>query len=151
MSDLPPPPYVPHPPGTPSAPGFPSAYSSQPSGFPGSPYQTVPQNCGADHPYYQGPPGLMGPPGPYLSQPGYPGYQSGPPGASHPWDSAKMYGDAPKQSVFMVDQNRGGSGVGSGIGSLSSGHSGGVGSCLGACSAALCCCCLWDMLTRSFC
>ncbi|XP_076606606.1 uncharacterized protein LOC143332730 [Chaetodon auriga] len=137
MSDLPPP-YIPHPP---SAPGFPSALSSQPSAFAGSPYQTY--TGGGEHSYYQAAPGPMGPPGTYLTQPRYQGYQSGPPGASQPWDNPKTYGEAPKHTVFVVDQNRGGSGGGGGGGTERS--------YLAACSAALCCCCLWDMLTRNFC
>ncbi|XP_070773463.1 cysteine-rich and transmembrane domain-containing protein 1-like [Enoplosus armatus] len=133
MSDQPPP-YIPHPPSRPSAPGFPSAFSSQPAAFPGSPYQTFPQTYtgGGDHSYYQGPPG---PPEPYQTQPGYHGYQSGPPGTSHPWDGPKMYGEPPKHTVFVVEQNRGDSGDAEE-------------SCLAACSAALCCCCLWDMLSH---
>ncbi|XP_038563433.1 cysteine-rich and transmembrane domain-containing protein 1-like [Micropterus salmoides] len=132
MSDQPPP-YIHHPPGGPSAPGFTSAYSFQPASFPGSPYQTFPQaNTGeGDHAYYHGPLGPVGPPGPYLPQPGYQGHQSQ---TTHPWGGPNIYGETPKQTVFMVGQDRGHSNVG------------GKGSCLTACLAALCCCCLWDML-----
>ncbi|XP_044078572.1 cysteine-rich and transmembrane domain-containing protein 1-like isoform X2 [Siniperca chuatsi] len=136
MSDHPPP-YLPHPPGGPSAPGFHSAFSSQPAAFPGSPYQTFPQTYtgGGDHSYYQGPSEPPGPPGPYLAQPGYQGYQSGSPGTSHPWDGPKTYGEPPRHTVFVVEQQRGVD------------DSGAEKSCLAACLAALCCCCLLDMLT----
>ncbi|KAL7389848.1 hypothetical protein ABVT39_010914 [Epinephelus coioides] len=135
MSNDNPPPYVPPVPGGPSAPGFSSAYSSQPATFPGSPYQTFPQTYtgGGDLSYYQGPTGPQGPPGPYLTQPGYQGYQSG------PWEGPKMYGEQPKHTVFVVDQN------------YDDGGADGAESCLAGCSAALCCCCLWDMLTQNFC
>ncbi|XP_041807626.1 cysteine-rich and transmembrane domain-containing protein 1-like [Chelmon rostratus] len=134
MSDHPPP-YIPHPPGGPSAPGFPSALSSQPSAFTSSPYQTY--TGGGDPSYYPGHQGA------YLTQPGYQGYQSGPPGTSQPWNDPKTYGETPKHTVFVVEPNRGGAGGGGGGGTEQS--------YLAACSAALCCCCLWDMLTRSFC
>ncbi|XP_068601164.1 cysteine-rich and transmembrane domain-containing protein 1-like [Brachionichthys hirsutus] len=130
-----PPPYFPlHPSGA-TAPSFPSAFSSQPASFPSSPYQAFPQTYGGQS-YYQGSQGPTGSQGTYPSLSGYQGYPSGSGGASSPWDGKKTYGETPKQStVFLVDQNRG-----AGRGAEKS--------CLAACSAALCCCCLWDMLTR---
>ncbi|XP_040907964.1 cysteine-rich and transmembrane domain-containing protein 1-like isoform X1 [Toxotes jaculatrix] len=136
-----PPPYRPHFPEGPSGPGYPPALSSQPAAFPGSSYQTFPQTYagGGDHSYYHGspgpsvPPGPMGPPSAYMTQPGYQGYQSGPPGAPCHWDSSRPYGEPPKHTVFVVEQQNQGGGAEE--------------SCLAACSAALCCCCLWDMMT----
>ncbi|XP_022625073.1 cysteine-rich and transmembrane domain-containing protein 1 isoform X2 [Seriola dumerili] len=142
-----PPPYRPHFPEGHSAPGYPPALISQPAAFPGSSYQTFPQTYagGGDHSYYHGPPGTpglpgpMGPPGAFMTQPGYPGYHGGPTGAPCHWDGPRPYGEQPKQTVFMVDQQDGGGGGGA------------ENSCLAACSAALCCCCLWEMLTSHLC
>uniref|UniRef100_A0A674NZM9 Cysteine-rich transmembrane CYSTM domain-containing protein n=1 Tax=Takifugu rubripes TaxID=31033 RepID=A0A674NZM9_TAKRU len=67
---------------------------------------------------YQGPPR---PPEAYLTQPPYQGYCSGQPGATFSWDGPKTYGNT-------------GQGVGQSI--------------LAACSATMCCCCLWNMLSQ---
>ncbi|XP_059206974.1 cysteine-rich and transmembrane domain-containing protein 1-like [Centropristis striata] len=139
-----PPPYVPHPPGGPSAPGGPAAFSSQPAAFPGAPYQTFPQTYtgGGDYGYYHGasgPPGPPGPPGHFLTQPGYQGYHSGPPGASCPWDGPKTHREHTKPTVFLVER-----------GHDHEDDGGFIQSCLSACSAALCCCCLLDMFTHKF-
>ncbi|XP_023257566.1 cysteine-rich and transmembrane domain-containing protein 1 [Seriola lalandi dorsalis] len=132
-----PPPYRPHFPEGHSAPGYPPALISQPAAFPGSSYQTFPQTyAGGDHSYYHGPPGTpgpMGPPGAFMTQPGYPGYHGGPTGAPCHWDGPRPYGEQPKQTVFVVEQQDQG---------------GNDDSCLAACSAALCCCCLWDMMSH---
>ncbi|XP_044226105.1 cysteine-rich and transmembrane domain-containing protein 1-like [Thunnus albacares] len=148
MSSEQPPPYVPHPYGGPSAPNFPPAFSSPPGTFPGSPYQTYPAQTysgGGEHAYYQGPPG---PHGPCMSQPGHQSYQSGPygphgahgaHGAHGPpghWDGHSPCGEPPKQTVYLVERDRG---------------DGDDGDCMSACATALCCCCLWDMLTHDLC
>ncbi|KAM4620269.1 uncharacterized protein ACJ7VT_006962 isoform 1-T2 [Polymixia lowei] len=124
-----PPPYGPPPPVGPLAPGFPTGFSSQPAVFPSQPYQP-------SYPPYQGAPG------PYPNQPGYQGYQSGPPGPQYGWDGAKehLYGEPPKNPVYLVGESSGAQGRGRGGVS-------GMEACLGACWTALCCCCLWDMLT----
>ncbi|TNM84391.1 cysteine-rich and transmembrane domain-containing protein 1-like [Takifugu rubripes] len=136
MSDLPPP-YVP------SVFGGPSTYSYPSDGnaptIPGSMYQSYPQTYEGEH-IYQGPPR---PPEAYLTQPPYQGYCSGQPGATFSWDGPKTYGNTPKQPVFMTDQplddaGRGGSSSGQGVGQ----------SILAACSATMCCCCLWNMLSQ---
>ncbi|XP_026166076.2 cysteine-rich and transmembrane domain-containing protein 1-like [Mastacembelus armatus] len=133
MSADQPPPYHPYFPEGPSVPGFPPALSSQPTAFPGTSFQTFPQTYtgGGDHSYYHGTPGTTGA---FTSQPGYQGYQSGAQGVPQHWDGSKPHGEPPKQRVFMVDQQNRGAGL--------------KDSCLAACSAVLCCCCLWDMLTR---
>lgn len=50
---------------------------------------------GGDHSYYQGPPG---PPGAFMTQPGYQGYHSGTPGASYQWEVPKPYVEPPKHT-----------------------------------------------------
>ncbi|KAK2882337.1 cysteine-rich and transmembrane domain-containing protein 1-like isoform X1 [Channa argus] len=132
MSADQPPPYRPHFPEGPSAPGFPPALGSQPAAFPGSSYQTY--AGGGGHSYYQGPTVA---PMAFMSQTGYQGYQGGTPGASYHWDGPKPYGEPPKPTVFMMGQQ--------------DQHHGVKDSCLKACSALLCCCCLWDMLTSHLC
>ncbi|KAF7649795.1 hypothetical protein LDENG_00135860 [Lucifuga dentata] len=117
-------------PAGPSAPGYPSGFNSRSpaplyQSFPAQPYPSVDPSF----PLY------------------YECYQSGPPGAPYPWDGSKaghMYGEMPKNTVFMVDESRrehsgGGRGLLNGVGGLKS--------CLAACSAALCCCFLWDCFT----
>ncbi|KAM7373816.1 hypothetical protein PAMP_006516 [Pampus punctatissimus] len=135
MSGDQPPPYVPHPQGGPV--GFPPAFSSPPGTFPGSPYQAYPAqtHTGGDPCYYQGPPGHQGPSGPCMTQPGYQSYQGGPHGH---WDGHSPCEHPPKHTVFLVERDRGD-------------EDDGAGDCLSACSAALCCCCLWDMLTHDLC
>ncbi|GAA6224586.1 cysteine-rich and transmembrane domain-containing protein 1 [Lates japonicus] len=129
-----PPPYRPHFPEEPSAPDYP-ALSSQPVAFPGSSYQTFPQAYagGGDHTYYQGPPGLLRPPGAFMAQPGSQGFYSKPPKTFQQWDGPRPYGEPPKHTVFVVQQQDQDDGADD--------------SCLTTCSAALCCCFLWDMLT----
>ncbi|XP_028278089.1 cysteine-rich and transmembrane domain-containing protein 1-like [Parambassis ranga] len=128
MSSDRPPPYFPlFPEG---APTFPSALSSQPTAYPGSPYQTFPPAGGAGHSYYQTHPpaaGLMSPHGPLLTQPGYQGGHDGPHSAPYP----------PKPAVYVVERHQN--------------QEGGGRSWLAPCSAALCCCCLWDALTSQHC
>ncbi|XP_047199588.1 cysteine-rich and transmembrane domain-containing protein 1-like [Hippoglossus stenolepis] len=70
--------------------------------------------------------------GPFITQPGHPGYWSGPPQGRGAWGGPKPYGALPKHTVYVVEQQD---------------HHGGEDSCLRACSTALCCCCLWNMLT----
>ncbi|XP_061595132.1 cysteine-rich and transmembrane domain-containing protein 1-like [Cololabis saira] len=118
-----PPPYRPFFPEGPPTSGFPPAFYSQPSVFPGSAYQTFPQTfTGGDPAYYN--PGNVGH---AVMQPGYRGDKFEPP-------------HRPKQTVYVMEPGtRGGSG---------GGILGGIGSYLAPCSAALCCCCLWDMFGR---
>lgn len=61
------------------------------------PLQMFPQafTGGGDLSYYQGPPG---PPGAFVTQPGYQGYHSGTPGASYQWDGPKPYVEPPKHT-----------------------------------------------------
>ncbi|XP_026090287.1 cysteine-rich and transmembrane domain-containing protein 1-like [Carassius auratus] len=102
----------------PTAPGYP------PQGYPAQPYQGYPVNTDQPNPGYPNYP--PGPPGPYPVQPGYQGYpqpQYGGPG----------YGEPPKNTVYVVEQGRR--------------EDSGDQACLTACWTALCCCCLWDMLT----
>ncbi|XP_038626523.1 cysteine-rich and transmembrane domain-containing protein 1 [Tachyglossus aculeatus] len=90
-------------------------------------------------PYTQQPAGPSGPqaypgypPGPY--PPGNPGYQGYP---QYGWQGGPppgpMYADAPKSTVYVVEEQR--------RDNLDQS------TCLTACWTALCCCCLWDMLT----
>ncbi|XP_034634855.1 cysteine-rich and transmembrane domain-containing protein 1 [Trachemys scripta elegans] len=93
-------------------------YTQQPGGPPGP------------NPYPGYPPG---PAGPY--QPGQPGYQGYP---QYGWQNAPpppgpMYADGPKNTVYVVEEQRR--------------DNTGESACLTACWTALCCCCLWDMLT----
>ncbi|XP_069395481.1 cysteine-rich and transmembrane domain-containing protein 1-like [Paralichthys olivaceus] len=126
MSREQPPPYQPCFPSGPLAPGAPPALT-----FSSSSYQTFPQNYAGGDQSYSRPPEPMGP---FITQPGYLGYWSGPPNAPQHVGGPKPYGAQPKHTVFVVEQQD---------------HDGGGGedSCLRACSTALCCCCLWNMLT----
>lgn len=107
----------------------PYAGVNQPGPYP--PYGP-PQGGPAQYPGY--------PPGPAGYQPGQPGYPPGQPGyQGYPqpgWQSgqppAPVYMEAPKNTVYVVEERRD--------------HSG-ESTCLTACWTALCCCCLWDMLT----
>lgn len=139
-------------------------------------FQVFPQTFEGQYPYYQGPPGPpwpQGPTEPYLTQAPYQGsYSSGPPSATTPWEGLKTYGDTTKQpgrhlpihtmvlgvvlgvwwgffifcvgsasfTVFMMEQNRDGDSSGGGR----------IQSFLSACSATLCCCCLWNLLGQCF-
>ncbi|KAK1161033.1 cysteine-rich and transmembrane domain-containing protein 1-like [Acipenser oxyrinchus oxyrinchus] len=118
----------------PSAPGYPP-YTQQPNpAYPG-PNPAYP-GPGVNQAYPNYPPGSGAPTRvpilarrPYAGpgQPGYPGYpQYAPP-------PGQVYGDAPKNTVYVVEERR----------RDDSGDS----TCLTACWTALCCCCLWDMLT----
>ncbi|XP_038156618.1 cysteine-rich and transmembrane domain-containing protein 1-like isoform X2 [Cyprinodon tularosa] len=121
MSEQPPPyrPFFPE--GPPLSPGF----CPPPTAYPGSTYQTFPQSFPAsDHTIYQ--PGHVGPPGVSVIPPGYYGDHRG--NQHHP-------SHPPKPSVMVVDQRP-------------DQPQGSFGSYLAACSAALCCCCLWDLLHR---
>ncbi|XP_024139847.1 cysteine-rich and transmembrane domain-containing protein 1 isoform X2 [Oryzias melastigma] len=124
----------PYPGGGPTAPGYP-AQGPPPQGYPpqGYPPQGYPSypaaQMGPGGPY----PGPGQPPYPGPGQPpmqGYPGqpqfgWQGGPP-------PGPVYGEAPKNTVYVVeDRRRDDTGD----------------TCLTACWTALCCCCLWDMLT----
>ncbi|KAM4546013.1 uncharacterized protein PAE49_018438 [Odontesthes bonariensis] len=114
-----PPPYRPFFPEGPASPVFPPAFCTQPAAFPGSAYQTFPQNAtGGDHAYYH--PGHAGRNGALGRQPGYHGN--------------KHEAQHPPNTVYVVEPRRD--------------QDDGVGSYLAACSAALCCCCLWDLLHR---
>nr|XP_029133070.1 cysteine-rich and transmembrane domain-containing protein 1-like [Labrus bergylta] len=117
MSDYPPP-YGPH------THAYPPALDPQPPAFPGSSYQTFPQN------YTGGAGGYpSGPQGAYMNQPGYQGYQSGPHG--HYGEQAR-----PNTTVVVVEQQR-----------PREEESGAEEGFLAGCYAALCCCCLMDMLS----
>ncbi|XP_055499080.1 cysteine-rich and transmembrane domain-containing protein 1-like [Leucoraja erinacea] len=93
---------------------------------PAGPYPAYPQQYGPDpnvaYPSYPPPPG---------AQPAYQGYPQ------YGWQNAPpqpgmVYTDVPKNTVYVVeDRRRNDTGD----------------TCLTACWTALCCCCLWDMLT----
>ncbi|XP_052392934.1 cysteine-rich and transmembrane domain-containing protein 1 [Carassius gibelio] len=102
----------------PTAPGYP------PQGYPAQPYQGYPVNTDQPNPGYPNYP--PGPPGPYPVQPGYQGYPQ-------PQYEGPGYGEPPKNTVYVVEQGRR--------------EDSGDQACLTACWTALCCCCLWDMLT----
>uniref|UniRef100_A0A4W5QCM3 Cysteine-rich and transmembrane domain-containing protein 1 n=1 Tax=Hucho hucho TaxID=62062 RepID=A0A4W5QCM3_9TELE len=125
----------------PTAPGYPAPMAPvyQPQGFPDQGYPAqgypAPGYPPTDPSYSNFPPG---PPGLYQGQPGYQGYQI-PPQPQLGWQDTppgpQMYGEAPKNTVYVVeDRSRDGGG-------------GGEHACLTACWTALCCCCLWDMMT----
>ncbi|KAE8614402.1 hypothetical protein XENTR_v10008147 [Xenopus tropicalis] len=105
----------------------PPPYASPPAPYP--PY-------GQQQPGYPVPNQYPGnPPGPVGYQPAQPGYQGYP---QYGWQgappaNAPVYMDAPKNTVYVVEERR----------NDTSGES----ACLTACWTALCCCCLWDMLT----
>uniref|UniRef100_UPI00398F707F cysteine-rich and transmembrane domain-containing protein 1-like n=1 Tax=Pristiophorus japonicus TaxID=55135 RepID=UPI00398F707F len=101
--------------------------------YPAGPYPAYPQQYGPG-------PG----PGPNVAYPGYP--PAHPPAPGQPayqgypqygWQNVPpqpgmVYADAPKNTVYVVeDRRRDDTGD----------------TCLTACWTALCCCCLWDMLT----
>ncbi|KAM7242559.1 hypothetical protein CapIbe_007030 [Capra ibex] len=97
-------------------------------------------------PPYPGP-GPTAPYPPYPSQPMGPGfYPPGPPGGpypppqgGYPYQGYPQYGwqggpqEPPKTTVYVVEDQRR--------------DDLGTSTCLTACWTALCCCCLWDMLT----
>ncbi|TRZ11465.1 hypothetical protein HGM15179_015649 [Zosterops borbonicus] len=114
--------------------GSPSHMSYEnPPPYPGpgptAPYPPYAQQPGAPPGPYPG-----YPPGPY--QPGQPGYQGYP---QYGWQNAPppppgpVYADGPKNTVYVVEERRR--------------DDTGESACLTACWTALCCCCLWDMLT----
>ncbi|XP_051960725.1 cysteine-rich and transmembrane domain-containing protein 1-like [Xyrauchen texanus] len=112
----------------PNAPGYPAqGYPPQgfpPQGYPAQGYQGFPAQTDQPNPGYPNYP--PGPPGSFPVQPGcqgYPQQQYGGP----------MYGEPPKNTVYVVEQGRR--------------EDSGDQACLTACWTALCCCCLWDMLT----
>ncbi|XP_028816454.1 cysteine-rich and transmembrane domain-containing protein 1-like [Denticeps clupeoides] len=92
----------------------------------------------------QGPPPQGYPGGPNAGYPNYPPGPAGPypaPGQPYPqqpygWQNAPqpgpVYGEGPKNTVYIVEDRR---------------QNDAGDSCLTACWTALCCCCLWDMLT----
>ncbi|CAL9684981.1 unnamed protein product [Knipowitschia caucasica] len=102
------------------------------------------------------------------SAPVFPGYQSYPPQHSYyqappPAPVAPPTGswDTPKSTMYLVQDDRSSGfrsplstfglspGLGPGLASgLGSGSGSGLKSFLSYCSAALCCCCLWDLLHR---
>ncbi|XP_053935413.1 cysteine-rich and transmembrane domain-containing protein 1 isoform X1 [Cuculus canorus] len=98
---------------------------------PTAPYPPYAQQPGAPPGPYPGyPPGPAGP-----CQPGQPGYQGYP---QYGWQNAPpppgpVYADGPKNTVYVVEERRR--------------DDTGESACLTACWTALCCCCLWDMLT----
>ncbi|XP_060791196.1 cysteine-rich and transmembrane domain-containing protein 1 [Neoarius graeffei] len=114
-----PPPYAG--PGAP-VPGYPPANAPgyPPQGYPPQGYPAQP----GPYPNYP-----AAPPGPYPGQPGYQGYPVPP----QPGYGGPVYGEAPKNTVYVVEQGRR--------------DDSGDQACLTACWTALCCCCLWDMLT----
>ncbi|KAK5601948.1 hypothetical protein CRENBAI_018589 [Crenichthys baileyi] len=120
-----PPPYRPFFPEGPPPSTFSPAFCSPPTTFTGSTYQTFPQSF----------------PTPDLSifQPGYAGQQGMsvmPPGCyGDPRGNKHDSPYPPKPTVLVVEQRP-------------NQPEGGIGSYLAACSAALCCCCLWDLLHR---
>lgn len=114
-------PYTPY--GQPQGGPGPTQYPGYPPGQPGYP----PMQPG----YPAGQPGYpTGQPGYPVGQPGYQGNpQYGWQGGQPP---APVYMEAPKNTVYVVEERRDNSGESA---------------CLTACWTALCCCCLWDMLT----
>ncbi|XP_051956692.1 cysteine-rich and transmembrane domain-containing protein 1-like [Xyrauchen texanus] len=112
-----PPPYTGH---GPTAPGYP-AQGFPPQGYPVQGYQGYPAQTDQPNPGYPN-----YPPGPYPVQPGYQGYPQ-------PQYGGPVYGEPPKNTVYVVEQGRR--------------DDSGEQACLTACWTALCCCCLWDMLT----
>ncbi|XP_007554884.1 cysteine-rich and transmembrane domain-containing protein 1 [Poecilia formosa] len=129
-----PPPY----PGSgPSAPGYPGQ-GPPPQGYPpqGYPPQGYPVNMDQPNPAYPNyPAGPGGPGGPYPG-PGQPPFQGYPGQPQYAWQGGPppgpMYGEAPKNTVYVVEDRR---------------RDDTADTCLTACWTALCCCCLWDMLT----
>ncbi|GAA6079909.1 cysteine-rich and transmembrane domain-containing protein 1 [Tachysurus ichikawai] len=112
-----------------SAPGYPAASAPgyPPQGFPPQGYPTPGFPPGPEqgpYPNYN-----AAPPGSYPNQPGYQGYPMPP----QPGYGGPVYGEAPKNTVYVVEQGRR--------------DESGEQACLTACWTALCCCCLWDMLT----
>nr|XP_046262738.1 cysteine-rich and transmembrane domain-containing protein 1-like [Scatophagus argus] len=112
----------------PTAPGYPGQVP--PQGYPAQVNMAQPNPA---YPNY--PPGPMGPGGPYPG-PGQPPYQAYPGQPQYGWQGGpppgQMYGEGPKNTVYVVeDRRRDDTGD----------------TCLTACWTALCCCCLWDMLT----
>ncbi|XP_029433155.1 cysteine-rich and transmembrane domain-containing protein 1 [Rhinatrema bivittatum] len=105
----------------------PPPYSGPGPSAPYPPYIQQPPGPGPN-PYPGYPPG---PAGPY--PPGQPGYQGYP---QYGWQNAPpgpVYAEAPKNTVYVVEERRR--------------DDSGCLTCLSACWTALCCCCLWDMLT----
>lgn len=113
----------------------PPPYSNAGPTAPGYPVQAPPQGYPPNPGYPNYPAGPMGPGGPYPG-PGQPPYQGYPGQPQYGWQGGPppgpMYGEAPKNTVYVVeDRRRDDTGD----------------TCLTACWTALCCCCLWDMLT----
>ncbi|KAL2077248.1 hypothetical protein ACEWY4_026752 [Coilia grayii] len=73
-------------------------------------------------------------PGPYPGpdQPPFQGYPQQPYGWPNAPPGDPMYGEGPKNTVYVVEDRR---------------RDDAGDTCLTACWTALCCCCLWDMLT----
>ncbi|XP_014376341.1 cysteine-rich and transmembrane domain-containing protein 1 [Alligator sinensis] len=108
----------------------PPPYSGPGPNAPYPPYTQQPGGPPGPNPYPGYPPG---PTGPY--PPGQPGYQGYP---QYGWQNAPpppgpVYADGPKNTVYVVEERRR--------------DDTGESTCLTACWTALCCCCLWDMLT----
>ncbi|KAM6924228.1 cysteine-rich and transmembrane domain-containing protein 1 [Xenentodon cancila] len=128
----------PYPGNGPSAPGYPAQGPPPPQGYPaqGYPQQGYPVNMEQPNPSYPNyPAGPMAHGGPYPG-PGQPPYQGYPGQPQYGWQGGPppgpVYGEAPKNTVYVVeDRRRDDTGD----------------TCLTACWTALCCCCLWDMLT----
>ncbi|XP_040300598.1 cysteine-rich and transmembrane domain-containing protein 1 isoform X2 [Panthera pardus] len=104
---------------SPMNPGNPPPY---PGPGPTAPYPPYPQQPMGPEGY---PPGPMG--GPYPPPQGYP-YQGYP---QYGWQGGPQ--EPPKTTVYVVEDQRR--------------DDLGPSTCLTACWTALCCCCLWDMLT----
>lgn len=130
-----PPPYAGPGPGyaaptAPAYPGYPTqGYQGQ---YQGQGYPVPADGANPAYPTYQ-----TGPPGAYPAQPGYQGYPVAPQ-PQYGWQNAPpgaMYGEAPKNTVYVVEQQQRPADTGS------------EQACLTACMTALCCCCLWDMMT----